>query len=257
MLRPICFAVIAGALWSGGCTADPEYVPAPSGLEVNAPNSMVTLATETFDLPIRLERDDEAMKRADLAAQLGVEVPYVRIDDMFVSIEWTIKNLEDSDGTARIKVNGGNEFFYYVPLDFVIDPEEDEEPPPLMGDIPITVPANGMINGVFREDSVREAALDLELITRGGYNPFAAVLEVQEDMTEFTDPATMATIPVDAFAGLVRFEVNFTANRHMVMEYTIRIRDDRGILHKDLLDAPAGELTVFNPAEFTPPPPPM
>jgi hypothetical protein len=84
---------------------------------------------------------------------------------MHVSLSWTIKNLTDSDGVARIHVNGGNEWFAYVPAAFVIDPDDDEEPPPLMGNIPIPVPAGATVNGVFREDQVYEASIDLELIT--------------------------------------------------------------------------------------------
>jgi len=237
-----------------GCTADPQYVQGPTSLEASVPGSMVNLATVEIDLPVRIEREDEVMDRAALSAELGIEVPYVRLGDLIVSIEWTIKNLEDSEGEARILVNGGNEYWYYVPTNFVIDPEEDEEPPPLMGDIPMLIGPGETRSGVFREDTLREGSVDLELITRAALNPFAAVLQVHEDMTEFTSE-TGVVVPFTASAGMVRYEVNFTANRHMIMEYAIRIRDDRGLLHKDLLDAPPGELTVFNPVEFTPPPP--
>jgi hypothetical protein len=246
--------MFASAILAIGCTADPQYIESPTVLEANAPGTTVDTATASFDLPLRLEREDELMARSELAAELGIEVPYVRLGDLFISIEWTIKNLEDSEGIAEIGVNGGNEYFYYVPLNFVIDPEEDEEPPSLAGDIPLIIPANGTRSGVFREDALRESALDLELITRAGMNPFAAILEVQEDMREFTAD-TGAIVPVEAFAGMVRYDVTFTASTHMVMEYLIRVRDDRGILHEELLAAPPEELTVFNPAEFTPPPP--
>lgn len=255
MRRPHLYIGLLVTICLGGCSTDPQYVQAPTGLEVD-PGNMVDVATAVIDLPIRLERELEATERGELAAELGVEVPYVKIGDMFVSIEWTIKNLEDSEGIARILVNGGNEYFYYVPTNFVIDPEEDEEPPPLMGNIPLIIGPNETRSGVFREDAAREGSLDLELITRAAFNPFAAVLEIHEDMTEFTDGAG-ATVPVEAFAGMIRYEVSFTANRHMVLEFVVRVRDDRGLLHKDLLDAPAGELTIFNPAEFTPPPPVM
>ncbi len=256
MARSVCIGLSVAALLAVGCTADPQYVQSPTPLEANAPGSMVNTATAVFDLPLRLEREDELLERTELAAELGIEVPYVKLGDLFVSIEWTIKNLEDSEGIARILVNGGNEYFYYVPLNFVVDPEEDEEPPPLMGDIPLTIGPNATVSGVLREDTLREGSIDLELITRGALNPFAAVLQIHEDMTEFTDGAG-TTVPLAAFAGMIRYEVSFTANRHMVMEYAIRVRDDRGILHEELLDAPVEELTVFDPAEFTPPPPPM
>ena len=45
--------------------------------------------------------------------------------DLDVSIEWTINNHDDSPGEATVKVDGGNQFFYYVPLNFVVDHDED------------------------------------------------------------------------------------------------------------------------------------
>jgi hypothetical protein len=245
----------AGAL--AGCTDDPQYLQPQQALEVGVPDSMVTTATAQIVLPIRVELEEEGTERAELAAELGVEVPYVRLDDLSVSIEWSIKNLEEVDGTARIMVNGGNEYFYYVPNVFVVDPEEDEEPPPLMGDIPLVIPAGGIRTGVFREDQLLEAAIDLELITRGATNPFAAVLQIHEDTTEIVDPGGGPAVPREAFAHLVLLDLAFTANRHMVLEYTVRVRDHRrpGLLHAELLDADPGELTGFAPAMFTPPPP--
>ena len=248
----------AVALLSGACNADPRYVDPPDYVEVGVPDSDVFFATTQVLLPIRLEEEQELEERALLAQELGLpmdSVPYVLLDDLAISIEWTIRNLEDREGTARVHVNGGNEYFYYVPQNFVIDPDEDEEPPALMGDIPMTVPALGTIGGVFREDQVYEAALDMELITRGGVNPFAAILEQHDDVNEVTDPAAGMTIPRAAFAHMVQYDVSLEANRHMVLEYTIRVRDEREILHDLLLQADTGELTAFAPVEFVPPPP--
>ena len=50
--------------------------------------------------------------------------------------------------------------------------------------IPMAVPAGGTISGVLREDALREASIDLEAITRGELNPFAAIYNVNEN-----DPA--------------------------------------------------------------------
>jgi hypothetical protein len=52
---------------------------------------------------------------------------------------------------------------------------------------------------------------------------------------------------------MVRFDIILRANTHMVLEYGIRVRDDRGILHDELLDAPPEELTGFNPIAIQPP----
>lgn len=257
---PYCgrtLAGIAAAITSlVACDANPTYVDPETYVEVGIPDSNVTVATTQVILPIRLETQDENMARTALSNELGgIAVPYVQLDDLSVSMEWTIRNLTDSDGTARILVNGGNEYFLYVPANFVVDPEEDEEPPSLLGGIPRTVPALGTISGVFREDEIREAALDWELISRGGFNPFAAIFEQHNDVTELTDAMTGATVPQRAFAHLIQYDVSLQSNRHMVLEFTLRVRDERDLLHDFLLDANQGELTGFMPIEFAPMPP--
>jgi hypothetical protein len=266
-IKKSLLAALAACVVLPACTDDPQYVDPQMTVEVDPATADPDAppVSVTIQLPIRLEDgtpeqnpvDPMLEDRTQIATDnmLGVdEVPYVRRDDMSVSIEWTIKNLEDAEGTARIHINGANEWFSYVPNNFVFDPEEDEEPPPLLGDIPLIIGAGATVSGVFREDQLREAAIDLELITRAATNPFAAVLQIHKDSTEFmADTGTM--IPDAAFAHMVQFEVAFIANRHMVLEFNVRIRDHRGILHDELLDAPLEELTVFTPAEFQPPPP--
>ncbi len=250
------FLVSLFAVPLAACATDPQYIHTNDSLEVGDPASDVTFASAQVILPVDAERLEELEPdRLDLATELGIpadSVPYVRLGDLEVSVEWVIRNVSDSEGIARAHLNGGNQWFYYVPNNFVVDPEEDEEPPPLSGDIPLVVPADGTITGVFREDQVEEAALDLDQITRGEVNPFAAVYENHADLTEFVEPATGAAIPKEAFAHLVQYEISLEANRHMFMEYTVRVRDNRELLHDMLLDAPPEELYTFTPAEFVP-----
>lgn len=248
-----CGVLLAAA---PACTEDPQYVPGPSSIEVGIEGSDVFTGTVTIDLPFQLESMEDLTDRTELATELGVAadlLSVVRVGDLDVSLEWTIKNLAGSEGEARVIVNGGNQFWYYVPINFVVDPEEDEEPPPLMGDIPLRVAESGTRSGVFREDQIREASVDLEQISRGMVNPFAAMLTINEDDPGVTIPP--ALVPHDALSQLVRFDITFEADRHMVLEYGIRIRDHRGILHPEGLAAPPEELIVFAPAEFVPPPP--
>lgn len=256
ILRALLPVWLAGA---GACTNTPDYIAPREALEVgiadpNAPDEVISEATTQIFLPVRLETMDEAMERAAVAMELGVDVPFVDIDDLSISIEWTIKNLADEAGEARIHVNGGNERFVYVPDNFVVDPEEDEPPPPLLGNVPIEVPAGAAVSGVFREDQLVEAAIDLELITRGAVNPFAALLQFHGDQDQLTDENGM-TVPRSAFGHLVQYDLRFLADQHMVLEYEIRARDHARILHERLLDAPAGETTEFMPEVFVPPPP--
>ncbi|HUH04050.1 MAG TPA: hypothetical protein VML75_18765 [Kofleriaceae bacterium] len=251
ILQTLSVAALAAAVVA--CGNDPRYLTATDPLELNAPGSMAGEANATIDLPIRIETDDELAERQALAAELGVEVPYVKLADVHVSLEWSLKNLADAPGTATILLNGGTEFASFVPTNFVIDPEEDDEPPPLIGGVPMVLQAGEIRTGVFREDQIAEGSVDLELMYRVAYNAIAAVLEVNRGLTQITDPITNAVIPNSVFASMVRFEIMVRANTHMVFEYGIRIRDDRGILHEDLLEAPPEELTGFNPVEIQPP----
>lgn len=266
-------AAAAGA--SAACTEDPQYVQPAQGIEVgtDAMDDDGT-GTATVSLPFDLEtlmdpEGDVERERLELATALMLdpaEVSYVRLDHLSISVEWTIKNLADEPGSARIHLNGGNERFFYNPINFIVvddNGEEEARPPPLAGDIPLDVPALGTLSGVFREDQVREAAIDVELMTRGGVSAFAAVLSIHEDITSTADvppdpnnptPPTLA-IPIEAFGHLVRFDLMFEADRHMVLEYAVRVRDHRGLLHDELLAAPAEEAMIFMPAEFVPPMP--
>jgi len=234
---------------AAACGTDPQYLPAPTGVEVGV-DPEVDVATAMLFLPIKPESAEDLAERTAEEARLGVPLTYVQIGDFDVSIEWTLKNLTPDPGTARVSINGGNELFFYVPLNFVVDPDEDETPPPLAGGIPMIIAGGATRSGVFREDQLREASIDLDAITRGLINPFAAMLTVNE-----ADPGVTiggVLVPVDDLAQMVRFDVTLEADRHMVLEYGLRLRSHRDILHDKLLAAPAGELVTFEPAEFVP-----
>jgi hypothetical protein len=248
---PTTRTLLVAALLASACTDDPVYVESTGAIEVGADDVTFT-ATSSTALPVRLEHQKEATCRAEKSAELGVMVPYVLRDDLDLSVEWTLKNLSDAPAVARVQLNGANEMFGYLPLAFVVDPEEEEAPPPLAGDVPFEMEPGETRDGVFREDELAEASLDLELITRGGVSPFAALLEVDEGMDEF-DAAGVA-VPSDTYASLVRVDLVLVADQHMVLEYTIRVRDHRDphLLHSELADAPPGELTAFAPADYSP-----
>jgi hypothetical protein len=258
-LVPLCGLLLASAVaLSAGCTEDPRYVypPGPISAVPVIDEDAPPIPPIQLVLPIRLEEEKEAEDRAALAAELGVEVPFISIDDIDLSLEWTIENLDDSEAQVRILLTGANEYFAYVPASFVVDPEEEPTPPPLAGDIPLIVPALGSISGVFREDQIREASLDLDLITRGALNPFAAMLESHDGMDEIVVEG-QAAIPVSAFASLIRFDLALTTNRRVTMRYALRARSHirPNLVHDEGLAAVAGELTVFEPVDFVPPPP--
>jgi hypothetical protein len=251
MIRAPIVLALAGCAALAACASDPQYLVPQVALEAGG-DADPSLATHIITLPIEPETGGDAEERAQLAAELGVEVPYVRRDDLRVAIHWTLRNLTDEPGTAFLNVNASNEWFTYIPTNFVLDPDEDEEPPPLLGGSPIVVAGLGQVSGVIREDEVARGALDVELMSRGGLNAFAAILGRHSGLEEFELAGGGGPVPAEAYAGLVQFEVILTANRHMVLEYSVRVRDQRGILHPALLDADPAEIVAFAPIPFGP-----
>jgi hypothetical protein len=277
----LCAALLAAA----ACTNnEPVYIDSPNAIEVGVGSGTgADMGSDTLNLPYDqafLTSTDYQAKQAELVTSINAafdpditadQLPLVHLDQTAIEVEWSIKNLDDTDGTARIGINGGNQFFYYVPADFTVaspNPEDQEVPPPLVGNIPINVPALGEVSGVYREDELREAAVDLELMTRCALSPFAAILNNDSAIHSCADVPFIGVnvdpdnpapppppLPIEAFGQFVRLDVNFQASGHMVLEYSVRVRDPDGVLHEKLLAAPAGELMAFTPAEFIPPPP--
>jgi hypothetical protein len=257
------------------CANDPTYLTSPNQLEAGVDDGTgtgtLTEATDSLMLPIKPETTADAATRNALAAKLGVMVPYVKVGDLDIEVEYTIQNLDTMPGQAKVELDGANEWFVYDPSVIVLDPGNDEAPPTpgLQGDVPIDVPAMTTVTGVFREDQLLEAAVDLDQITRGNVNPFRATLQIDKNDPSFQplsmyvppaqpgeDPPPQTpvgpVIPRAAFANIVRVDVVFKPDHHMVMSYVVRVRDHRGILHDMGLAAPAGQIVMFAPTVFMP-----
>lgn len=256
------------------CSNDPVYIPAPMPIEAGQDDATALVQT-SLPLPIKLETTVDAAERARRTTALMVDVPYVKVGDIEVSVEWKITNLTDQEGEVLLQLNGANELWAYDPVAAAVGLDEDEpQPPGLDGDIPLHIAARGSLTGLFREDQLREASIDLDQITRGNINAFRATLTVSKNATEFSQlepqtydangepqpqTSTGVVYPREAFAQIVRIDLVFKPDRHMRLEYTVRVRDNRGIMH-ELLDAAMteepGELAVFDPMVYVPPAPP-
>ena len=279
-MRRLIYMVVLAA----GCANDPIYLNSPTNMEAGMDDGMggTTVAKSSLLLPIKPETAADMAADAALATKLGgtIMVPYVRVGNLDIEVEYTIKNLDNMAGTAKVELNGANEFFIYDPSTINLDPTNNEAPPTpgLAGDIPIDVPANGTVDGVFTEDQLLEAEIDLDQITRGNINPFQATLTINKNAQSFqpmsppllltamcmttplpaacqtcvqnpNDPscqgmATGTPIPRQVFAGMIRVDLVFTPTRHMVLDYTVRVRDQRGIIHDMGLSAPMNELMM-------------
>lgn len=254
---------------SVGCTEDPQYLEPPMALEGGLldMNGESQRAAASLVLPIKIETVADAAKRAQLATLLGVDVPYVRLGDLEISVEWSLQNLDNRAGKVRISLNGGNEYFFYDPTMLMLGggDEESPEPPALAGNIPLDVEPMGRISGVFREDQLSELSIDLDQITRGNVNPFRAVLQIDEDAEQF-QPLTPAdpedetvmqmpmgpAIPREAIAQVTRIDIALESNVHAMLSYDVRVRDLRGLLHKYLMAAPVTGVTQFMPVLYMP-----
>jgi hypothetical protein len=267
--------IVVAALGVGACAEDPRYLDPMQNLEVGADPTMQGMpATGSLTLPIRLPNMQDMNEAAALQAKYpNITIPYVRVGDIAIEVEWTVKNLSDQDAVAFVSMNGANELFAYVPGKFV-DPNAVEPPPPppsLTGGAPVHIPANGATSGSFTEQQVKEASVDLDMITRGLVAPEHAILEngdadlPQFQPTQLIDPTmpdlgTMPVgdpIPAAAYAQLVRVDMVLTADQHVVMEYSVRVRDFRGLLAPMLMQEPAADLQAFAPVDYVPtfPPP--
>ncbi|HEY4180413.1 MAG TPA: hypothetical protein VGM90_26400 [Kofleriaceae bacterium] len=261
----------------GACANDPVYIDPDdgivAGLETDAMGDPVP-GKASFLLPIHTERASDVTDREklqmDVTTKYGADVvvPYVRVGNLEVSVEWTIENRSDKDGQAQIEINGANQFYDYDPK-MVILSTSDEAPktPGLSGDVPIDVPAGTIVNGLFTEDDMRETSIDLDQITRGRVNPFRARLTISKNVDHFAQLTevtfvddgeggmeaapqmeTGVVFPREAFAQMLRFDFVFSADQEMVLRYDVRVRDVRGnVLHDKLRSAPTAELQYMDP----------
>jgi hypothetical protein len=280
-MRAIVLSSLLAGLPLAGCTNDPLYIQAPMTLDagvVDMATGMLSQGKVSLQLPIKTETASDAMKRAALATKLGIMVPYVKVGDLELDVEWTIKNPGTKPGQAKIQLNGANEFFSYDPSIIKLDPGNDEAPPTpgLSGDVPLDVPASGQISGIFTEDQLREASIDLDQVTRGNVSPFRATLTVSKNAASFqplTPPMPPAMpgglpppqmplgnpIPREAFAEMTRIDLVFKPDTHMTLDFNVRVRDLRGIMHDLLLTAVTqkpNELQTFMPMVYNPVPSP-
>jgi hypothetical protein len=257
-----------------GCANDPLYLDSPTQLEAGQDDGMGGVVGQdqgSLVLSIKNETASDAATRNALMTKLGVMVPYVKVGDIDIEVEYTIKNLDNKAGTAKVDLNGANEWFVYDPSVIVLNPGDDEAPPtpPLSGDIPVDVPAMGEIDGVFREDQLLEASIDCDSVTRGHVNPFAATLKINKNdpsfqpLSNYIPPAVVGQmppmqtpmgplVPRAAFAELIRVDLVFKPDTHMTMSYTVRIRDHRGIVDLKGVNSPMAEVVQFAPAVYAP-----
>ncbi|MGZ3405561.1 MAG: hypothetical protein ACXVAN_03890 [Polyangia bacterium] len=250
------------ALAAFGCN-DPTYLAEKAPIETQAAmmGGGFAPATDLYVLPVRqpTQAERQALQKLQQQLMLPDAVPWAQARDFDIEVQWSVHNLDTMKSTVIVSLDGGNEFGDYVPGAY-IDPNANAEnqvvPPDLLTSEPLVVEAGATITGVFREDDLQESALDLEAITRfpsGGdamATPFMAI-EHRSNVSQIG----LEGIPLnDVTPAHVRYQINVVADAHVVLDYSVRVRDHNGKLAK-----PTDKNLYVNPAAMLAPPvaPPM
>jgi hypothetical protein len=244
------------ALAAIGCN-DPTYLAETAPIE-NAAAAMGGFgpATALYVLPVRKPTQTEKQALAKLQQQLMLpdNVPWAQARDFDIQIQWSVKNLDTTKTTVLVSIDGGNEFGDYVPSMY-IDPnanQEDQTPPPnLLSTEPLVVEPGASVGGVFREDDLQESALDLEAITRfpSGGDALATPFITIEHRSNVSTVGLEGIPAGDITPAHVRYQLTVSAPGHVVMDYTVRVRDH----HAKLAKPGAMNLYVNAAATLAPP----
>ncbi|HEX8953648.1 MAG TPA: hypothetical protein VF945_17445 [Polyangia bacterium] len=245
------------ALAAFGCN-NPTYLNDNGPLET-APAAMgggFSPATGLFVLPVRRPTQTERQALAKLQQQLMLPdtVPWAQARDFDIELEWSVKNADTTMATVIVALDGGNEFGDYVPGAYLnpnANADNQAVPPDLVTSPPLQIAAGATATGVFREDELQESAIDLEAITRfpSGGDVMATPFMVIEHRSTVSRIGLESVPPNDVTPAHVRYQFTVTADAHVIMDYTVRVRDHNGKLAK-----PSDKDLYVNPAAMLAPP---
>jgi hypothetical protein len=239
----LCATLVVAA----GCDSPntPTYFPAMGPLGLEAGKMGAAEATATFPIPFRAPSDIERKILADEGARLKFTMPWLRQDKVGVSVQYTLRNLADKSGTARITVNGSSEFANYdvaaqrMAIAAMGLPQQQQDEiviPSLIQPAPLRLEAGEVVSGVIREDDFAEAALDLDAIGRWMARPASVLINRSE-----VNPIGMEKVPQGLIVpALFRVYLTLTASVPIRIEFTVRVRDGKDQLL-------AGDAVEFKP----------
>lgn len=164
------------------------------------------------------------------------QTPWVRRDELTISVPWTLTNESDNPMRAWVLLDGATEFYDYNPIaDYgQAGGEEAEEIqfPSLLGFTPITVGPGEVVRGEFREDDMEEAMYDLDVLSRFCGGPLAVLYHRSE-----ADPIGTEGVPADAvIAGIVLLRLTLGADQPSTLEYSVRLRESEDIIYDSARD---------------------
>jgi len=236
---------------------DPTYFPGNRTLEVGAmpaDPSMMAASTDTdnFALPFRPPTAAEQMTLDAMSAQRGYAVPWLTRDDIAIEISYVIQNVDMKTGTARVSVNGADEFTNYdlsaimaAQAMLPLDQRNAAADLPLIQGIPVMLDPGKTYQGVVREDDFAEADLDLDAIGRWMAVPAEVLINRSE-----VNPIGLEMVPPNEIVPSM-YQIMFTlqADVHMTCNYIIRVRDKN-----QRLQTTTGTVYMPTPMNYTPPP---
>jgi hypothetical protein len=256
MRVPLLLALAALAGLSAGCGINnPTYFTPPMGaVESGQPDAGGEI-TSVVTLPFRGPTDVESAKLDQDSANLGFREPWLRRDQVAVSVEYTVTNLDTKDGKAQILVDGADEFSSYdraaINAAIAMQALNNEDKPvvlSLIQGIPFEVPAGGSTGGTIREDDFAEAELDLDAIGRWMATPASVLINFSEVNGVGLDKVPAAEV----VPAMFKVAVTLVTDLHMRLDFLVRVRDSKN----RLLDLDhAGDAFAPQPKAYTPPPP--
>lgn len=184
---------------------------------------------ERIEFPIETPTDAEMAELETSAPAPYARMPWVERGDYEIEIDWVLINLMDARRDVTLQLNGINEFHEYSPGFVVVD--EDLIAEFNQWERTIRLDPFERRFGTIREEELDEIAVDLATVVNGAPNPHLVVHPENQQ----TDPRTSGFIPevVPALTGL-RAGIRTTAASDVVIEMSIRIRDDAGKVVKNI-----------------------
>lgn len=258
ILLPLAAALLAG------CLQEQRYVqPEAGGVWVaairedtpaafTAEDGGLFLSEARVELPFRepTERElEEMMDVGDVLIPYETR-PFLERGDVELLVDWTVSNLSDQRVRAVVVINGFNEFHEYLPQ---VTVDDDELIADFSGwEVDLALDAGERRSGTVREEELDEIAVDLASVVNGQGQPVNANQVVYFQNQSSRDRRSMALIPdiVPALHGL-RVGVRTTAAVPVLLEFTVRVRDVRGVLWQGNTEAPweAPVPVLFTPAD--------
>lgn len=185
---------------------------------------------QEYWLDYREPTPQELLELQPEGAEPAEVIPWVERDDLDISVQWRLTNDTEQFITAYVLLDGATEFFDYNPIEMYGDlggEDADEIPfPSLLGYYPRHLGPGEVVRGEFREDDLREAMFDLDVLSRFCGGPLAVVHNHSS-----VDPAGTSAVPPDAvIAGMVMLRLTVGATAPVTLDYSIRIRDEGEVL---------------------------